>query len=446
MEGQPEHEYANTFSVKVRLFSADYLNYARFLLSPQAPVEGHAHTKKLFSKFIGTSAVLEDFLDYHGAKNNAEWFYYRELSAAVRHLSLAAYSQKHILTRLEFYLLNDIPAFQEAGKEALNSFIDFLRRIAAVVIEEADRLGIRVPERKPFASDFPSTTTTAHDRLNHNIDKHHEGSRSQEEQSRQIVKIASSFLHIAQYFELYHFYEPIPREEIDRMVPDVINEVEIRRYEMLVHNLQSSFDTYVSHSGFNTVNIKLKKLRSHFSVVFHLLQLMGRLLHYYERHLYEAGKDIYQKVQNRLSELTDPGRLLDITINFGLFYVCRFLSDGKEVARELLQENVERSTVTLPVPHPRGFHSRPSLMVAKVVQHYGGPVELQVADCRFDASSVLDLQWAGGKIVNESITEVIFEGDIRSLKDLEILAGANYGEDAMGNNIPLPREIRYLRD
>ena len=34
------------------------------------------------------------------------------------------------------------------------------------------------------------------------------------------------------------------------LVPDKVNEVEIRRYEMLLHNLQSSFDTYVIHGGF----------------------------------------------------------------------------------------------------------------------------------------------------------------------------------------------------
>ncbi|MCK7509228.1 MAG: hypothetical protein MZV70_37790 [Desulfobacterales bacterium] len=75
-----------------------------------------------------------------------------------------------------------------------------------------------------------------------------------------------------------------------------MNEVEIRRYEMLVHNLQSSFDTYVIHGGFRFGNRKLKQLRGFFSVVFHLLQMVGRLLHFYERHLHEAGyKNTYKK-------------------------------------------------------------------------------------------------------------------------------------------------------
>ncbi|MFW5853989.1 MAG: HPr family phosphocarrier protein, partial [Thermodesulfobacteriota bacterium] len=73
-------------------------------------------------------------------------------------------------------------------------------------------------------------------------------------------------------------------------------------------------------------------------------------------------------------------------------------------------------------------------------------VELCAGGGRFDASSVLDIQWAGGKIQNENITEVSFEGDARALRDLEILAGVNYGEDSMGNGIPLPKDLQYLRD
>jgi hypothetical protein len=72
-------------------------------------------------------------------------------------------------------------------------------------------------------------------------------------------------------------------------------------------------------------------------------------------------------------------------------------------------------------------------------------VELCVGDNRFDASSVLDIQWAGGQIHKENITRVIFEGDTRALKDIVILAGVNYGEDTMGKGIPLPKELNYLR-
>jgi phosphotransferase system HPr-like phosphotransfer protein len=215
---------------------------------------------------------------------------------------------------------------------------------------------------------------------------------------------------------------------------------------MLVHNLQSSFDTYVIHGGFRFGNRKLKQLRGFFSVVFHLLQMVGRLLHFYERHLHQAGyKNTYKKTQDQLAALVNPGELLDCTINYGLYYVCHFVTLGTEHARLILNENIERATIRVGVPEKLGFHARPSLLVAKIVQHYGGQVDLVVGDDRFDAGSVLDIQWAGGKIQKENLKKVVFEGDTRTLRDIEILAGVNYGEDSMGKGIPLPRELNYLR-
>lgn len=60
-------------------------------------------------------------------------------------------------------------------------------------------------------------------------------------------------------------------------------------------------------------------------------------------------------------------------------------------------------------------------------------------------TNLIDIQWAGGKIQKENITEVTFEGDTRALNDIEILAGVNYGEDTMGKGIPLPKELKYLK-
>jgi phosphotransferase system HPr-like phosphotransfer protein len=203
----------------------------------------------------------------------------------------------------------------------------------------------------------------------------------------------------------------------------------------------------VIHGGLRFGNRKLKKLRGFFSAVFHLLQMMGRLLHFYERHLYETSyKDSYKRVQEQLTSLVNPEILLDRTVNYGLYYVCHFLSAGKELAHEILNENIERSSIKVPIPKSLGFHCRPSLLVAKIVQHYGGQVELCAGSGRFDASSVLDIQWAGAKIQKEQINEVVFEGDVRALKDIKVLAGVNYGEDTMGKGVPLPRELRYLRD
>ncbi|NNG01654.1 MAG: HPr family phosphocarrier protein [Desulfobacteraceae bacterium] len=426
-----------SFAEKVRIFSHDYIKCCKYITVLDAP--HHAFTKKLYSKLIGTSQVLEDFLDFHGAKNNEDWYFYRELSAAIRHLSLGAYSQKHISNRLIFYELGDTAEFETQGQETLVFLNQCLIKLAPTIIDEAKRLNIPLPEDSFGPEDFPGITTS--EMLKYNIDD-----EAANVQKKNIVKIASEFLDVAGSFDHVGLYEICDLKKILSIVPEKVNEVETRRFEMLLHNLQSSFDTYVIHGGFRFGNRKLKELRSHFSVVFHLLQMMGRLLHFYERHLHEAGyKNTYKRVQDRLSAHVSPEQLLDRTINYGLFYACHYLNTGKEKAREILNENIERSLIKVGIPVKLGFHSRPSLLVAKIVQHYGGQVELVVGEDRFDASSVLDIQWAGGKIQKEKITEVTFEGDIRALKDIEILAGVNYGEDTMGKGIPLPKALKYLR-
>jgi len=426
-----------SFAEKVRIFSADYLKCCAYVAAKSEPP--HPFTKMLYSKLVATSQVLEDFLDFHGAKNNAAWYFYRELTAAIRHLSLGAYTQKHILNRLVFYDLPDSDEFRDAGQETALFLNEALTQVAPVIIEEARRLNIPIPEHTFGTADFPGITTG--EMLPYTIDD-----ESQDVQKEHIVKIASDFLRIAGRFDQVGFFEPQGMEEILQLVPSKVNEVEIRRFEMVVHNLQSSFDTYVIHGGFRFGDRKLKELRSYFSVVFHLLQLMGRLLHFYERHLHEAGyKNTYKQIKDQLSSLVDADRLLQCTINYGLFYACHFLGTGKEVARKILHKNVERGSIQVGIPVKLGFHSRPSLLVAKVVQHFGGPVELVVGEDRFDASSVLDIQWAGGKIQKEKISQVVFEGDIRALKDIEILASVNYGEDTMGKGVPLPKELKYLK-
>jgi phosphotransferase system HPr-like phosphotransfer protein len=433
---KPQSSCDISFEKKLRIFSEDYLKCCLYIAGTNDPK--NEFTKKLFSKMIYSSLLLEDFLDFHGAKNNKDWYFYRELSAAIRHLSLGANFQKHLSNRLLFYDLPEYGDFKEEGEATLDFLIKTLIKMAPAIIAEARIHNIPIPETRYCADDFPGITTG--ELLPYDIDD-----QDKDLQKKNIVKIASEFLNITKDFDQLKFYEPYDHETILTIVPDKVNEVEIRRYEMLLHSLQSSFDTYVIHGGFRYGNRKLKQLRGFFSVVFHLLQMVGRLLHFYERHLHEAGyKNTYKVIQERLSTLISPELLLDRTINYGLFYACHFLTTGQELAREILNKNIERAKIKVGIPEKLGFHARPSLLVAKIVQHYGGQVEMCIGNDRFDASSVLDIQWAGGKIQKENLKEVLFEGDARTLKDIETLASVNYGEDTMGKGVPLPVELKYL--
>lgn len=427
----------SAFFNKVRIYSHDFLKACVYISSFSSP--DHIFTKKLYSRLVATSHLLEDFLDLHGAKNNKEWFFFRELASSVRHLSSSGYSQRHIANRMQFYDLPDIGNFKEEGDKTLEFITKSLMKLAPVVINEAKRLKIEIPEGSYDQANFPGVVSG--EMLEYDIDDDRVA-----EQNQHVVKIASDFLNIVKSFEPLSFYEPYTHAEILAIVPSKVSEVEIRNFEMLIHNLQSSFDSYVIIGGYRYGNRKLKQLRAHFSVVLHILEVQGRLLHYYERHLLELGTiSLYQQVRKRLSEFVDPKILLDRTINYGLYYASHFLNAGKKVAYEILDENIEKTTITVGIPMTRGFHNRPSMMVAKIVQHFGGKVEMIVNGDRFDASSVLDIQWAGGKIQKENVTEVVFEGDMRALNDIKILASVNYAEDFMGKGLPLPKELLYLK-
>ncbi|MBG0779433.1 MAG: HPr family phosphocarrier protein, partial [Desulfotignum balticum] len=417
----------------------DFLKCIRFIDSIED--DTYLFTKKLYSKLITNSHILEDFLDFHGAKKNSEWLYYRELCALVRHLSLACYSQRHILNRLSFYRLGSHPLdlFKQEATDTLQILQDSLKLTAPVILAEARRLKITIPGSRYSLNLFPGITSTQH--LNHNIDDF----TAKDNQKNNLTRISSEFLDVIKAFDQLSFYERYDLKDIHKLVPEKINEVIIRSFEMRIHNIQSSFDSYVVKTPSEEENILLEQLRSHFSIVFHILQVMGRLLHFYERHLYDVGfKDVYMRVRQSLAELIDPDVLLDRAVNFCLFYAWKFLSSGKQVASQIMNQNMETGSIEVSIPMDRGFHSRPSLLVAKIVQHYGGEVVLHVGEDRFDASSVLDIQWAGGKIKKENYQTVVFSGDSRALHDLVVLADVNYGEDHMGKGIPLPKQLSYL--
>jgi phosphotransferase system HPr-like phosphotransfer protein len=427
------------FAEKVDVFSEDFLKCCIYIAETERT--RRTFTKKLYGEMVSTSKLLEDFLDVHGAKNNAHWYYYRELVASVRNLSEGSYSQKHIAKRLPMYGLEETEGFHESGYETHKFLIDSLRKIAQNALKEASHLGINLPASHFVWEDFPGISTEHP--LVFDIDD-----ENLEEEKKNLVKITTEFLRVSQEFEALGFHELFSADQIRAIIPSRFNEQEARKFEMAIHSLQSSFDTYVNRSGVRFDDVKLKQLRGYISIVLHLLELSRRLLHYYERHLHEVGvgyRNIYKKVRDELAAAVNPEHMLDRIVNYGLHYISYFLSQGQDVAHEVLNKNIERSAVSVGIPQELGFHSRPCMLVAKIVQHYGGQVELLVDSDHFDASSVLDLQWAGGKIQKEEIKEVTFKGDLRALRDIKILASVNYGEDFMGKGIPLPKELFYLK-
>ncbi len=74
-----------------------------------------------------------------------------------------------------------------------------------------------------------------------------------------------------------------------------------------------------------------------------------------------------------------------------------------------------------------------------------GPEFSPEADLLEQITSAIARLQAVGKIDIKLDLTITFVGDKRVLVDIEILAHHGYGEDSFGNNIPLPKELAYLR-
>ncbi|WP_449244344.1 HPr family phosphocarrier protein [Desulfobacca acetoxidans] len=396
-------------------------------------------TERLYARLCYASKLVEDLLDYHGAKNNQKWCKFRELVASVLNFASAAFTMKHIVSRISFYEIGADSSFIFTSRLVHRFLINTLINICQELIAESRKLGIRLT---PPALEWDRFSNLSSNRfLEFDVspqdlhgEKHH------------IVRITTAYLNINRDFEALGFYKRFKAEDFRAVIPARINEEILRKFEMIIHNLQSSYDTYIGRDSSRTESSKFKSLRDHISISLHLLELSGRMSHYFERHLFDVGRiGIFQEIQRLLSRLIKTEFLLDAIINYAVYYCTEFLSKGKSLAQSLLNQYIEHGEITAGVPVKLGFHSRPCMLVAKIVQHYGGQVEMIIGEDHFDASSILDLQWAGGKVHREDLSQVKFQGDVRALADIQILASINYGEDTMGKGIPLPPELFYLR-
>lgn len=418
-------------------FADELLDLCQFFVAQQ---DGKLpDTERLFARLSYASKLVEDLLDYHGAKNNQFWYHYRELVASILNFSAAAFTMKHIVSRISFYEIGADEAFIFSSRLVHRFLINTLTNLCQELIAETGKLGLKLSRPTLIPEQFANLSSNRY--LEFDIIP-----QDLYDEKQHIVRITSSYLNIARDFEALGFHKRFQTDELPQLIPAKINEEILRRYEMIIHNLQSSYDTYIGRDFTRSQSGAFNSLRDHISISLHLLELSGRLSHYFERHLLDVGRSgVYLDVQHLLGQLVKAEFLLDAIINYAIYSCHEFLTKGKALAKSLLNQFIEHDEIIVGVPVKLGFHSRPCMLVAKIVQHYGGQVEMVVNGDHFDAASILDLQWAGGKVHRENLSQVKFRGDARALTDIAILAGINYGEDTMGKGIPLPPELSYLR-
>lgn len=395
-------------------------------------------SKRLYVACVKEATDLEDFLDDHGARGNKEWLFFGEIVASIRNISSTAYLITHMMSRIKFYRLDRkrSSSFMKDAGNILRFLYNALHGLFTEAIREAKRLGLNVPSASVSEDTFQDAIITQ--MLPQNID-----TEGVPDIHGSIIRVATEFISISNTCQPILIEKKLCRTDLDQsLVPEKINEETLRNFETHMHNAQSLYDTYIQKTPFESENELLPRFRGHISITLHLLGVACALTHFLERHELSVRHELSRE---KISKIVPKEKVLQVIVNFTLYYFTIFFKDGHTIAEKLLQEYTIVETVTVPIPRGLGFHLRPSTLVAKVVNHYGSKVAMIVNQKEFDAGSVIDIMWAGGLIKKEGITEVAFRGDKNAVRDLKLLAEANYGEDTMGTATPLPPELAYLR-
>ncbi|MDY6861937.1 MAG: HPr family phosphocarrier protein [Thermodesulfobacteriota bacterium] len=385
--------------------------------------------KKIYGYIVTESKILEDFLDDYGTIYNKTWYYFRELIASIYTFGYSGYILEHTQRRYELDGDEWFAHFKYETIKYKAFFNDVLVALFKSIETEAKKNGLAFPDHKLNLRDFievPSNIVLPHNRNGEVVF----------DEKKEIIKISTMLSNIFKQFGDLGCYKRYRLEEIKELIPTKISEEKIRKFELKTHNLQSVYDTYIRDSKSEIKDKNLDKLRNYISISFHLFEIAGSIIHFFERH---------EKIISDFKDVIKESTLLYTAVNWALYYAHISLARGDELAKTILSKYKEMDTITIGIPKNLGFHLRPATLVAKIVNFYGSEVYMMVGDDKFNASSVLEITWAGGKISRENIREVTFIGDKRVLKDLKILAEVNYGEDIMGKSIELPKELSYLK-
>ncbi len=345
-------------------------------------------TRPLLGDLLSQSTQLEELLDAYGAQNNQQWFRLRAITAAIKLFANVSYLLLHIKHVLPSYRLLKIEQdFVAATNRTLAFTSDVLSSAAAGLWDQGSKLGLPLSPDERRQSDYTEKLPAgelSRDRA----------TRKTASTSSTVTQMATAFLNLAAQSDPLHTAARTSPEEYAACFPDPISEERLRYLQNRFHSLQALYDTHVSNTEIESVDLELPVLRGHISVIFHLIQTATEFAHYYERHINIATLGAGWEGP----AVVKPEVLLTALMEYSIFYAGEYLACGQQLCRELLRRYAEVGRIELPIPPCRGFHVRPATLVAKIVLHYGSEVRMELGGDTFDASSPLELFRVNEKI------------------------------------------------
>ena len=346
-------------------------------------------------KFLGRlhleSEWMEETLDRHGAIHNFSWLPFREVIAAEKIFSSACLDLL-FLENIEpnYKLLREESEFTKAIDRNLDIFFAILVKISKEILHLGKKHSIDIVitdlDYGMFKEEFimGKLKTTR---------KSHRG----ENLHNKAIYLATSFLNLSPEVHIIEALHCIKDRNIKDCIPDHINEEKLRFLKARFHNLQSTYDTYLSKTDLEKEDKDLLVLREHISIIYHLLCSATELSHYYERHILNAGHRFLKKARLPVNKELN----MEMIIGFDMYYINQYFTAAKTLCKEIIKKYAKIAEIALPIPEYRGFHVRPSTLISKIVLHYGSDVTMLLGDEAYDASSPLELFRVNEKINSE---------------------------------------------
>jgi hypothetical protein len=356
-------------------------------LSKSRPVN-EVITRPLLSELLAQSTQVEELLDLYCAGINCQWCGFRSLTAAIKGFSDISYELLHIRSVLpSYHLLPTGRDFIRASDEILEFTSGVLVDASQQILQKAEELEIPFIDEEinkqtyfeALPDGFLSCTCEA---------------RRIEVVPETVTMLATAFLNLAaDSMDICSAGRAKP-EQYTRFLSTSVSEEKLRSLQLRFHNLQSLYDTYVSGTEVAAIDKDLPVLRGHISVVMHLLRIATLFTHHFERHVNKRPCCS----PDRLVPLVKPEKLLSALMGYSVTHISLYIDTAVHLCQEMLKRYAEVGQIELPVPQYRGFHVRPSTLIAKLVQHYGSEVKMYLNDEVYDARLPFDLFRANEKI------------------------------------------------
>lgn len=422
----------SAFAQLLQTESEMFFRLARTLRKKQPEDWGRRHLFQL----VNEANDLESFLDDHGARYNRTFNPLRELTASLRGVVMAAFSVTHLERRLDSYGTDlalsdaDVEEARRRINETQGFLVGIVRDLLDAVLGEAGVCGLALKE-----DEYPVTrfrTALQRKNLPRNM-----GQEELQDEEQKIAEVASKYLQACDMLTEVSVRQIVDAREREDYLRRFSSEEKARVYEATVHNLQSTYDTYIKNTVIEARDARLTSLRGHISAALHFLETVTHLAHLVERHESGVRSD---SVDRRIDEVAPRERVRHYTLNVLLYWADRFMQAGRSLAEALLPTytNVQELTVTL--DDSTILHARPAALIVGIVNHYGTPVQLELEGHTCNAGSILELMVTVGS--HPDAKRFTFNGDEHPLRDIALLFEHGLGESGID---ALPSKLDYLR-